>query len=107
MLPQDNATPRTRQPQLQPPVQQPGASGLIDTIHMLLATRDDAAVILEAVAGRLRFRSDDTADERTRAPPAVEFGGGEQARGRGGSSSGTTARSSRRSFSDTSTSCII
>ena len=79
MLPQDNATPRTRQQQLQPPVQQPAASGLIDTIHMLLASREDAEDILDAVAERLWFRSDSNADERIRAPLAVEFMRGEHA----------------------------
>ena len=81
MLPQNEDAQRTRQPQLQPPVQQPAASGLIDVIHMLLASRDDAADILDAVAGRLWFREEDAADERIRAPrgpAAVEFGGGEQ-----------------------------
>ena len=73
MLPQDNTTPRTRQPQLQPPAQQPAASSLIDTIHAQLASRDDAEDILDAVAERLWFRSDSNADERIRAPPAVEF----------------------------------
>ena len=38
-----------------------------------LASRDDAEDILDAVAERLWFRSDSNADERIRAPPAVEF----------------------------------